>query len=131
MLLLLGLAGCGNPAGIAKVSGTLSYKGKPVPNAYVDFMPSDGKRPSWGLTDEQGKFTLEYDAKIKGAAVGKHKVFVRMKPTTTAEQEAVMMGRKPPMSKDMATFYDKYGADKSKVEVTVDKNVEDLKLEWD
>ncbi len=130
LLLLLTLAGCGSGPGIVKVTGTLTYKGNPVTNAYVDFLPVDGQRPSWGETDSQGRFSLEYDSKTKGAVVGKHKVSVRMKPTTAAEQEAVMEGRKPPMSKEMATFFDKYSAEKSKVELTIDKST-DLKLDWD
>src|SRR5262245_56440785 len=97
-LLLFGPAGCGGGAGVVKVTGTLTYKGTPVTNAYIDFVPADGQRPSWGATDAQGRFALEYDEKTKGAAVGKHKVSVRMKPTTVAEQEAIMMGKAPPMS---------------------------------
>lgn len=130
VLLLFGLAGCGGGPNVVKVTGTLKYKGKPVTNAYIDFLPADGQRPSWGTTDPEGRFTLEYDEKTKGAAVGKHKVFVRMKPQTRAEQEAVMEGRTPPMSKDMAEFFSKYSAENSKVEITI-AQAADLKLDWD
>ena len=46
--LLLALAGCknGDLPPIAKVKGTVTYKGKPVPNMMVNFMPTAG-RPSW------------------------------------------------------------------------------------
>jgi hypothetical protein len=108
----------------------LTYKGKPVTNAYVDFIPEQG-RPSWGQTDEQGRFKLNYDREHDGAVVGKHKVSVRMRPTTTAEQEAVMMGKKSPLSKEMADFFDKYSLANSKKEVVIEKDTNDLKLDWD
>jgi hypothetical protein len=128
-LLLVALAGCGD-AGIVPVTGTLTYKGQPVPNAYVDFIPENG-RPSWGETDEQGRFKLNYDRTHDGAVVGKHKVSVRRKPATAAEREAEMLGKKLPTSQEMATFFDKYSSEKSTVEVTIDRNTRDLKLDWD
>jgi hypothetical protein len=130
-LLLVVLAGCGGGGPkIVKVSGTLSYKGKPVTNASLDFMPEHG-RPSWGKTDEAGRFTLSYDRTREGAVVGKHKVSVKMRPTTVEEQKAVMMGKRPPMSPEMVTFFDKYSPQKSKLEVQIDDNTKDLKLDLD
>lgn len=128
--LLLGLAGCGGGPGVVSVTGTLTYKGKAVPNAVIDFFPEKG-RPCWGQTDDQGKFILEYDDKNKGAVPGKYKVAVRYRPTTDAEKAAAMDGRAPAMSKDMAAFYDKYGSANSKIEVTVQSGANNLKLDWD
>jgi len=122
-ILLLVLAGCGG-SDIKKVSGTLTYKGQPVPDAYVTFTPDNG-RPSWGETDGQGRFTLHYDKTQDGAIAGKHKVSVRPKPTASTEP-----GMAPKLSADTAAFYDKYGA-RSTVEVTIDKNDSNLKLDWD
>jgi hypothetical protein len=127
--LLIALAGCGGSK-VVKVTGTLTYKGKPVTNAYLDFVPKEG-RPSWGQTDEQGHFTLNYEFDQQGAVRGKHRVSVRMRPSTTAEQEAIMNGQQPPLSKDMAEFFQKYSVENSKVEVTIDRNPTDLKLDWD
>lgn len=130
-LLCVALAGCGDSGPtIVPVSGTLTYKGKPVANARVDFTPEHG-RPSWGATDEEGHFTLNYDRGHDGAIVGKHTVSVAKRPTTPKEQEAVMMGKKMPMSKEMATFFEKYGGRNSKVEVVIDKNTREVKLDWD
>jgi hypothetical protein len=128
-LLLLLLAGCGG-SDVVPVTGTLSYKGQPVKNAYVDFVPANG-RPSWGETDEQGRFKLNYERGRDGALVGKHKVWVRKKMTTAAEKEAEMMGKRAPESREMAEFFDKYGPQKSKIEVDIDKNTKDLTLNWD
>ena len=62
-------------SGVVPVSGTLTYKGKPVTNAFINFVPESG-RPSMGETDQSGRFTLTYDPQTKGAQVGKHRVFV-------------------------------------------------------
>src|SRR5262249_18594368 len=74
---LLAFAGCGNGDNtrVARVTGTVSYKGKPLRNMVINFMPPDG-RPSWGKTDSNGKFELDYDDTRKGAKVGHHKVFM-------------------------------------------------------
>src|SRR5262249_15445704 len=122
VLVPLVLIGCSSSGPkVVKVSGTLTYKGAAVPNVYIHFIPQDGSRPSWGEPDEQGHFTLEYDDRNKGATVGTHKVSIRMKPATTAEQEAVMMGRPLPLSKERAELAKKYSAEKSTVEVKIDK----------
>jgi hypothetical protein len=129
LLLVGGLAGCGGGPGIVPVSGTLTYKGKPVTNAYVDFAPQPG-RPSWGLTDEKGHFTLEYDRKHKGAVVGKHKVSVRRGPVTAAAAEPGMPGEGT-LPREMVEFFAKYSAEHSTKEVTIDKNTREVKLDWD
>lgn len=131
-LLPLLLIGCGSSGPkVVKVSGTLTYKGNPVPGVQLDFTPKDGQRPSWGETDEQGRFTLEYDDRNKGAVTGTHKVSVRLKLQTTKEREAEMLGKPLPVSKERAALAAKYGAEKSTVEVTIDKPTSDLKLAWD
>jgi hypothetical protein len=45
-LICVSAAGCGGP-NVVSVSGTLTYKGKPVTNAFVNFVPVNG-RPSMG-----------------------------------------------------------------------------------
>jgi hypothetical protein len=112
------------------VSGTLTHKGKPVANAYIDFVPENG-RPSWGLTDEEGSFKLNYDREHDGALAGKHQVSIRPRPSTVKEQEAIMKGKKMPQSKEMAAFFDKYSQKNSTVVVVIDKNTTELKLDWD
>src|SRR5206468_12563971 len=46
----------------------LMRKGAPVPHVHLDFMPAAG-RPSWGVSDEEGKFKLNYDRERDGAEV--------------------------------------------------------------
>ena len=70
--------GCGNsgPA-TAPVSGTVTYNGKPVPNAHVSFVPSDAsRRAAEGLTDTSGRFILGTFSANDGAIVGKYKIGV-------------------------------------------------------
>src|SRR5262249_38277028 len=111
-----------------------TYKGTPVTNASIRFMPESGGRPSAAETDEEGRFTLSYDHNHDGALVGKHKVWViprNRRPTTPAEQKAAIMGKKPPPSREMSAFFDKYSQKNSTVEVVIDKNTRELKLNWD
>ena len=134
-LVLVTVLGCGDSGPtIVPVSGILTYKGKPVTNASI-FFERDSVRPSTGMTDEEGRFTLVYDTGHDGATVGKYRVWVKSRPvtrpTTRAQQEAAVMGKKPPMSPEMAAFFDKYGQKNSKVEVVIDKSTPELKLDWD
>ena len=122
-------AGCGGSK-VVPVSGTLTYKGKPVPNAYIHFVPEDG-RPSLGETDQNGKFTLTYDPQTKGAERGKHRVFVQYNAVAAANQPGAVPGETPRLSSEWSEFFNKYGGDNSKVEVVIEKGTSDLKLEWD
>ncbi|VTR95623.1 Uncharacterized protein OS=Singulisphaera acidiphila (strain ATCC BAA-1392 / DSM 18658 / VKM B-2454 / MOB10) GN=Sinac_4843 PE=4 SV=1 [Gemmata massiliana] len=123
------LAGCGN-SGIVSVSGTLTYKGQPVTNAIVHFVPEKG-RPSMGETDQNGNFTLLYDPQTKGAQIGKHKVFIMHNAAADAGKPGTVPGAAPKMSADQRELFSKYSGDRSKVEVTIEKSMSDLKLTWD
>jgi hypothetical protein len=128
-LLLVALAGCNsNDPKIVEVTGTLTYKGNPMPNVLVTFSPESG-RPSWGQTNENGEFKLNYAKGQDGALVGKHKVWVMMRQTSTVP--GAEPGRPAGLSKDMTEFLDKYSQDKSTKEVKIDKNTKEVKLEWD
>jgi hypothetical protein len=104
------------------------YKGKPVPNAFVDFTPANG-REATGETDDQGHFVVHYDKKVDGATAGKNKVSVRPKPTAFKQSEPGIMAKNA-MSKEQQDFFAKYSAANSKIEVTIDKDTPDLKLDW-
>jgi hypothetical protein len=60
----------------APVSGTVTYKGKPLPDADVSFMPEGGGRAATGRTDANGRFTLSTFSINDGAVIGKHRVSV-------------------------------------------------------
>ena len=71
---LLALPGCGDgrPKTI-QVTGTVTYRGKPVQGAHVTFTPQ-GNRSASGETDAEGRFTLLSFAPGDGAVAGEHVV---------------------------------------------------------
>lgn len=72
------LVGCGNgdrpPLGT--VTGMVTLSGEPLRNVEVTFTPDDG-RPSYGKTNAEGRYELDYIHDIKGAKVGKHTIAIR------------------------------------------------------
>jgi hypothetical protein len=130
-LFFAALVGCGDSGPkIVPVTGTLTYKGHPVTNATIWFQPETG-RPSWGQTDEQGKFKLSYDRTHEGMVVGKHKMWLERRPTTQAEREADMMGRALPTSRDTAALFQKYSQESSTYTVEVNSSTRELSLNLD
>lgn len=135
------LAGCGKSeyGETARVTGTVTYKGKPVPNMMVNFMPTaeKGGRPSWGKTDASGKFEMVLDADNKGVVRGHHKVYIT--PPATTIDGGTSKASKAALAKDagltqeeMLDIRTKYGAEevtKYEVDVKNDPEVIDIKLE--
>src|SRR5262249_26966915 len=79
-LLALGFVGCDGGPRYVKVSGVVKLNGVPYKGAIVNFQPLGTQnnpnpgRGSYGHTDENGRFTLVVDDKMRGAVVGKHRV---------------------------------------------------------
>lgn len=67
--------GSGNPK-TARVTGTVTYQGKPVEGASVSFALESAPQFSTGVTDAQGKFTLTTFKSGDGALIGKNKVTI-------------------------------------------------------
>jgi hypothetical protein len=124
------LAGCGG-SGLVPVSGTLTFKGKPVTNAIVNFAPADNGRPSSGKTDAAGKFTLYFDPDTKGIKPGKYKVYVMLDAQAAASRPGAVPGMPAPMDGDEKELFSKYGGEKSTVNVEITKADSDLQLKWD
>ncbi len=78
---LLFTAGCGGVAPTAnystvtllRVSGAVTLDGKPLPAAVVTFDAEDGQF-SYGLTDSNGKFSLQFDSAKSGVTPGQKTV---------------------------------------------------------
>lgn len=82
---LLNIFGCGAQPGMsptARVSGTVTYQGKPIEGVNVAFVPSSG-RPASGVTDTSGRFTLSTFGNGDGAVLGSHKVAFAEMPDDT------------------------------------------------
>lgn len=100
-LLSLATLGCGSSAyDINSVTGVVTMDGKPLPNARVTFTPQDG-RPSYGISDESGRYELRYIRDILGAEVGQHTVAI------TTEYEAPPITA-PPMEQPPETIPPRY-----------------------
>lgn len=86
LLLLCGLTGCAGNGGeplpdLGEVTGTITLDGTPLNKANVTFDPEsvDDKgrsRASSAITSADGKFVLQFNSDVSGAAVGKHKVII-------------------------------------------------------
>ena len=126
---LVALAGCGTKGPeVVPVSGTVTRGGEPVANLYLDFIPDEG-RPSWGITDERGRFTLDYSKDQKGARVGMHTVAVKYKPRSMAEEIGQAPSRAP---KDITQITSQYGINgSSPLRIEIAKATSDLKIKLD
>ncbi len=60
---------------VAPIGGTVTYKGKPVPNGTVMFMPAAGPAAT-GELDPEGRFKLTTYSPGDGAILGSHAVSV-------------------------------------------------------
>jgi hypothetical protein len=80
---ILGMLGCGGGPKLppmAKVSGTVTFDGKPLPRGMVQFTPegstvSHPLPPATGAIGSDGRFTM-YTAGVAGAVLGQHKISV-------------------------------------------------------
>jgi hypothetical protein len=82
LLVLLSTIGCGARPGTAptaRVSGTVTYQGKPIEGVNIAFVPTSG-RPASGVTDASGRFTLSTFGTGDGAVLGSHKVVLAEMP---------------------------------------------------
>ena len=73
--------GCGNPAGLYSVTGTVLYKGEPAAGAVVYFHhegPAAASSPAipFGIVEDDGSFSLTCDDQGNGCPPGKYAVLV-------------------------------------------------------
>ena len=68
-------SGCSHRPKTAPVHGKVTYKGKPVPNGTVSFIP-DGGTAATGEIGPDGSYALTTFRKGDGAILGKHKVVI-------------------------------------------------------
>jgi hypothetical protein len=82
-LLVLGCSGApSDQPELGLVSGRVTLDGAPLANVWVGFAPQDG-RSSMGLTDQEGRYKLDYLFDTPGAKVGPHTVTI-----TTPREDA-------------------------------------------
>ncbi|MDR1480976.1 MAG: carboxypeptidase-like regulatory domain-containing protein [Planctomycetaceae bacterium] len=88
LVVLILILGCGNAAS-GRVSGVVKLDGKPLPDAAINFYPSETGTPAVGMTDANGRFELAVSHSMKGVFAGKYKVTIS---TVRAEQEVYDAG---------------------------------------
>lgn len=76
------LTGCEDGPAVAPVTGTVTQNGEPLAQAEIEFQPDQGA-PSYGETDEMGRYTLMYQTDREGALLGHHWVSVSSKGEVT------------------------------------------------
>jgi len=83
--------GCGGgDTDISKVEGVVTMDGNPLPKATVLFISGQG-RPAGAITDENGRYELNYTAGRKGAIPGKNRVQITTAqgPSETADGQPI------------------------------------------
>jgi len=140
LLCLLFLAGCGGSSGpkMYSVTGKVTYKDKPVPNANVMFAPENGT-PALGKTDSSGNFRLATNG-VSGAVAGKgawtvtaFEDFEAPPPIDFQEAGKLAAAGKLPIVAGKSTIPEKYGVGitsglKMEVTTTSSKNHFDIVL---
>jgi hypothetical protein len=125
--------GCGR-SDVVPVKGIATRGGQPVANVVLWFTPTDG-RPSWALTDSEGKFELDYSREYKGAKVATHRVTVNYepRPADPGEEQLILSGRKarPTRPAEMDAILAKYGQGVSTLDVEISRGVSDLEIKLD
>jgi hypothetical protein len=130
LLALLALGCGGGGPRVVNVTGTVTRGGKPVEKLFLNFVPDNG-RPSWGVTDAEGHYSLHYDRERDGAIVGSHRVWVQVRPTSPTEEAALARGtlKIHPEIQQILSKYGKPNTSPLVVEVTGDNAVIDLALD--
>ncbi len=113
MATVLSISGCGGGSGLPElgaVEGKVTAGGQPLANATVTFSPVTEGRPSSGVTDENGEYSLLYTVDTLGALPGQHRVTIQesvMEKESyeegASESEA---GRSPASSSDESLMFE-------------------------
>lgn len=103
-ILMVGCGGSADGPERAEVYGVVKMDEKPLPNASVRFVPVDAEegRPSFGYTDEEGYYELQYSSSTAGAMLGEHVVRIS---TFNAGDEDEYGGVLPPTPETVPVQY--------------------------
>ncbi len=119
--------GCGSGGDtppLGQVTGTVTLNGEPLDGATVEFQPDNG-RPSIGMTDAEGQYSLLFRADTPGALVGTHTVRI-----TSQRGRSGGEGGEPVVKARPETVPREYNDGSSlSVEVTEGSNTHDFELE--
>ena len=87
LVFVIGCSGSGQFPETVPVSGTVTYKGNPVPGIMITFLDADrdGSRPASGITDQSGHYRLTTFKANDGAIPGEKKVQINVVPPGDAD----------------------------------------------
>ena len=91
------LSGCGgsDAPSVAPVTGVVTYQGKPVAGATVNFIKEGAPRSGVGITNAEGRFQISTFANNDGAIIGDHVVTVVKKAVTADLAQPTATGATP------------------------------------
>ena len=88
LTLFVTIVGCEKGPAVAPVTGKVTHDGVPVVGAMVEFQPDKGA-PSYGETDADGVYQIQYQTDRMGALIGHHTISVRT-PNEVTDPETDM-----------------------------------------
>ena len=68
--LLLIVPGCDQRDDLGRVSGRVTLDGEPLPGAAVEFSPLGPGSTSYGMTDDDGNYSMMFSREVAGASLG-------------------------------------------------------------
>jgi len=121
-VLLLCIVGCDDGPAIAPVTGLVTQNDEPLTGAMIEFQPDSGA-PSYGYTDETGRYEIQYQVNEMGALLGHHYVSV----TTAGEKTDPKTDTTVNVPESVPRKYN--DPTELEFEVKKGKNVFDIKIE--
>lgn len=111
-IVLLATAGCGgsNLPKTAPVSGVVTFRGKPLPDAEVVFIPEGDARSASGRTDANGRYELATFSIDDGAIPGKYRITIVARGPSRAAAPGEGSGMPGEMSPGDLITPEKYAA---------------------
>lgn len=114
-LVLVCVVGCSGDDRVAPVTGVVTLDDKPIAEASVTFMPKEGGRPAFGVTDAEGKYELTTFEEGDGALIGNHVVTILAvdekvsdKATAAAEEHGSLSEFMAPQAKQKWIIPERY-----------------------
>jgi len=89
-------AGCDSGPPMGQVSGKVTFQGKPLPNAEIEFQPVDNRPSSSAKTDAEGRYKLQFTSKKSGALVGEHVVAITTEQDASEDGKPAVREKLPP-----------------------------------
>lgn len=64
--------GCGGRSDLGLVDGKVTLDGKPLADAFVEFVPKSSGSVATGRTDQNGEYSMMFSRDVKGASIGEN-----------------------------------------------------------